>query len=330
MAKTSDYMGQIFGPFRIWEVIGEGAEAEVYRCEHQATGRQYVLRLDAQDETLWAGKPVIPPFNSAIEAKNAKGAWVYATVGYRQTLEARREDKDAWAVAVPAIYGVLAGRYLVPVASPVRVRHAWDVDRLFSAAPADRMYSGILQEVLNYLVGTAMVAGHSPQGSSDWKDRWGTLASGKLLIAAVADYARSVGLGDQQKVVLRLIGTADSGEPEMAENLLVRLCACLESGAMTRTEAEATLRDLHFRVNVSVRDVQQAVDLWGILKHFSSKNLLPILQFVMEGMTNQPADAYDEAKIFEVRERQPDLDQYNLFLQEYVGVHQGVITLAAK
>jgi hypothetical protein len=192
------------------------------------------------------------------------------------------------------------------------------------------MFSGILQEVLNHLVGTAMVAGHSPQGPSEWKGRWGTLASGKLLIDAVTDYARSLGLGDQLKVVLGLIGTDHSGEPEMAENLLVRLCACLESGAMSSTEAEATLRDLHFRVNVSVRDVQQVVDLWAILKHFSSKSLLPVLQFVMEGLRNQPADAYDEAKLFEERKLQPQLDQYNLFLQEYVGADQGVITLKAK
>ena len=112
MARTSDYTGQVFGSFRIGDVIGQGAEAEVFRCEHQATGRQYILRLDAQDKKLWSGKPVIPPFNSAIEVKNARGAWVYATVGYRQKLAARREDKDAGAAA-PAVYGVLAGRYLV-------------------------------------------------------------------------------------------------------------------------------------------------------------------------------------------------------------------------
>ena len=330
MAKTTDYTGKVFGSFRIGETVGEGAEAEVFRCEHLVTGRQYILRLDAQDERLWSGKPVIPPFNSEIEIKNARGAWPYATAYYRQTLEARRKDKDAWTVTAPAIYGILADRYLVPVASPVRVKRTWDVDRLLAAAPADGMYSGILQEVLNYLVGTAIVAGHSAQGTSEWKGRWGTLASGRFLTAAVADYARSLGLGDQQKVVLSLIGTPDSGEPEMAENLLVRLCACLASGAMSSVEAEATLRDLHFRVNVSVRDVQQAVDLSGILKHFSSKNLFPILQFVMEGLTRQPADAYDEAKIFEVRERQPELDRYKLFLQEYVGLHQDVITLAAK
>lgn len=330
MAKTTDYTGQVFGSFRIGEIIGEGAEAEVFRCEHLATGRQYILRLDAQDGKLWSGRAVIPPFNSEIEVKNARGTWAYATIYYSHTLEERRKDKDAWAITTPAIYGLLADRYLVPVASPVRVKRAWDVDRLLAAAPADRMYSGILHEVLNYLVGTAMVAGHSAQGTSEWKGRWGTLASGRLLTTAVADYARSVGFGDQQEVVLSLIGTPDSGEPEMAENLLVHLCACLASGAMSSVEAEATLRDLHFRVNVSVRDVQQAVDLWGILKHFSSKNLFPILQFVMEGLTRQPADSDDEAKIFEVRERQPELDRYNLFLQEYVGLHQGVITLAAK
>jgi hypothetical protein len=167
MAKRNDYTGQVFGSFRIGEVFGEGAEAEVFRCEHRATGRQYILRLDAQERKLWSGRPIIPPFNSAIEAKNAKGIWIYATVGYRQTLEARSRDKDAWIVATPAIYEILADRYLVPVASPVRVKQAWDVDRLLMATPADRMYSGILLEVLNYLVGTAMVASSSPQASSD-------------------------------------------------------------------------------------------------------------------------------------------------------------------
>jgi hypothetical protein len=135
MAAADDYVGCAFGSFTILQKVGHGAEAEVFACKHEATGLLYALRLDVADDALWSHAPLIPPHNQALEAKNAKGTWLVAPRYHLETLQARSKDAKAWAFKVPSIYGVLANRYLVPVASPIRVRLARDVDEVLNQAP---------------------------------------------------------------------------------------------------------------------------------------------------------------------------------------------------
>src|SRR2546421_9324020 len=107
MATVSDYIGKTFGAFRIDKIIGQGEEAEVFACLHEATGRYYVLRLDSHDSTLWSDKPVLPPYNYSIERNNVRGIWGYAIPYYLHTLEKLKKKNDEWIVKTPAIYGIL-------------------------------------------------------------------------------------------------------------------------------------------------------------------------------------------------------------------------------
>ena len=139
MATAADYVGRTFGSFSIVQKLAGGAEAEVFSCRHEATGLLYVLRLDVNDDSLWAGEPLVPPRNQTLEAKNAKGTWLVAPRYHAESVRARALNASSWAFNVPAIYGVLSNRYLVPVASPVRVRLARDVDDILAATPRPEM-----------------------------------------------------------------------------------------------------------------------------------------------------------------------------------------------
>src|SRR5262245_56768884 len=135
MARVTDYVGRSLGSFEIIRVIDHGAKAEVFACRHKTTGIVYVLRLAATDNDLWAGDPVLPPRNASIERPNAVGTWGMQPAYYELSLKERKGAKDAWVIKTTSIYGILEQRYLVPVASPVRVKGAWDIDALLKKAP---------------------------------------------------------------------------------------------------------------------------------------------------------------------------------------------------
>lgn len=135
MAVAADYVGCAFGSFTILQKLAHGAEAEVFVCKHEATGLLYILRLDVADNALWDQEPLVPPRNQTLEVKNAKGTWLVAPRYHFETLRARVKDANGWDIKVTSIYGVLANRYLVPVASPIRVRLARDVDDVLNQTP---------------------------------------------------------------------------------------------------------------------------------------------------------------------------------------------------
>jgi hypothetical protein len=275
MASVADYVGCAFGSFTMLQNIGHGAEAEVFVCKHEATGLLYILRLDVSDDALWDREPLMPPRNQSLEAKNAKGTWLVAPRYYFETLRAREKDANAWAIKVPSIYGVLANRYLVPVASPIRVRVARDVD-----------------DVLN----------QTPRTETE------------LFLRACYD------VGATQ------LGSA---EEELPSNLLLRLCSCVAQRKMDLKEAQATLRCQHFRINVSFQDIQGAGVVQESLhrKTKESRDVAVLLDFTRAAMTFPPFDLINDSDEFEVREQQPSLDRFNLFLQEHAGVRQEVLTL---
>jgi hypothetical protein len=272
---AADYVGCAFGSFTILQRLGHGAEAEVFACKHEATGLLYVLRLDVADDGLWDHIPLMPPRNQTLEAKNAKGTWLVAPRYHFDTLRARAKDADAWAFKVPSIYGVLASRYLVPVASPIRVRLARDVDEVMDRTPRTET---------------------------------------ELFLGACYD------IGDNQ------LGSA---EKELPSNLLLRLCCCVAQRKMDLKEAQATLRCQHFRVNVSFQDIQGAGVVQNSLhrKTKESRDMAIVLDFTRAAMTFPPFDLIKDSDEFEVREQQPSLDRFNLFLQEHAGVRQEVLTL---
>ncbi len=155
MATLDDYCGREFGSFRIGEHIGSGQEADVFTCWHQQTGLVFVLRLDASDPDLWAGPAVLPPHNASVETANAQGTFAIRSAAASAMLGRGLGSKllrrvsgsrssDWGTVRMPGIYGVVDNHHLVPVAMPLRVPGALDVDEITGAIGPDDVETSLI------------------------------------------------------------------------------------------------------------------------------------------------------------------------------------------
>ncbi len=263
MARTSDYVGLSFGSFEIGSKVGSGASADVFACRHEGTGILYVLRLDSEDRALWEGNPMLPPRNASIEVPNANGTWHSELVSYEATMESvQAQGSDAWKLVSVPIYGILEQRYLVPVASPVRVKGAWDVTRLLETAPPDDLF---LFELWEDFLGSLAGAAH---GSIEKlaSDPWRTVTGGRILSSAIARYLGNGGLDRrEQEEITRAASASQVEGPELAENLVLRLCGCVQRGRMSIADAVSTLQCRHFRINITQHEAVQTVALYRIL-----------------------------------------------------------------
>ena len=109
-----------FGSFEIEHHVAHGAEAEVYCVRDSKHDRRLILRLDPNDDKLWDADPMLPPRNSSLEVRNAKGTWV-AALNYRLRVSV---DKKEFKFACASIYGVVDQRFLIPVTARFRVKNA--------------------------------------------------------------------------------------------------------------------------------------------------------------------------------------------------------------
>jgi hypothetical protein len=329
MAGPKDYVGKEFGDFLVESNIGHGAEAEVYQCLHRSTGLRYVLRLDVKDDSLWGAAPCLPPRNASIERANANGSWNASAFYYQTTLEKLKTDKDTWKFTVPAIYGVLGTRYLVPVASPVRVKGALGIDEVLRLAPADDLYLfAMWEDIVLQMIGGA----YSDPPEAGWEQKWRSLVGGTILQKAMAVYLAGGSLSSQEKqIVLKNVEKSRMGGPELAENVLLRLCGAVSRGRVSLEQLKATLRCKHFRFNVTALEIQQMIDAYKILKSefVHPEDSLALLGFVFGELTQLPRDPIENHEEFETRTAQPSTEQFTLFLQEHASVHQKVLTLEA-
>ncbi|NIP26547.1 MAG: hypothetical protein GWN67_19225 [Phycisphaerae bacterium] len=331
MATVTNYIGKTFGAFTITGEVGHGAEAEVLACQHDPTGLIYILRLDINEDRLWQGDPLIPPINSHLEKKNIHGTWVMERQQYEFTLKSLKDDPDACKITSPAIYGVLDTRYLVPVSSPIRVKNALNVDHVLRAGPADDI---LFFEMWEDIVLTMIPGAYDESGpSQEWKDKWKNLVGGSILQCAMEKYLNAGSLSSEQKQrVLTAISGYNTDRPEFAENLLLRLCGCLSRNRISLDEARATLQCLHFRRNVTVHEAQQMIDAASLLQEnpLCSENSLSLLALVLNELSNPPLDPFQTPEQFAVQEEEPSIEQFDLFLQEYAGSTQKVLTLTKK
>jgi hypothetical protein len=336
MARVEDYIGKSFGALRIEAVVGHGAEAEVFACTHIPTRIVYILRLPAHDAELWGSNPLIPPRNASIERPNANGSWHAAQLYYSGSLQARQDDKDAWVFKVPAIYGVLDQKYLVPVASPIWRKGAVRVDQVLRAMPAEAVDGlGPLEVLLLLMATSACIASRSELASNEWLKKWSNLAGGSIAIEASRRYLRSGthAPGERERAI-RLVASVARGNPGLAENLVLRLCSCIARGIFSVEEAWATLRCTHFRRNVTYDELQQIVSAHALVaaEAFPEKDTLAALRFVLAALSEDPDDEIDDPSAFETLSDQGNLGRFDLFLQEFAGRKQSVpmVTLSGQ
>jgi hypothetical protein len=247
---------------------------------------------------------------------------------YQASLKSRQSDPDAFVIKSTPIYGVLNNRYLLPMASPIRVQHAWDIDSVLQTSPADDLY---LFELWEDIV-LSMIAGayESDTPTSTWQDKWSKLIGGSILQKAMKGYLNGGTLSNEQKQrVLRNVGGSAVGGPEFAENTLLRLCGCLSRRRMTPDQGQATLRCIHFRLNITIRELQQMVAAYNALRSdpLGASSSLELLEFVLVEMTNRPFNEFEHPDKFEIRTEQPDNSSFELFLQEHAGSSQEVLRL---
>jgi hypothetical protein len=331
MARSADYIEQSFGSFRIADSIAHGSKAEVYACRHETTGLYYVLRLPLADHRLWTGQPVVPPVNAILERQNAQATWSAAQIEYPQSLAARRRDKRAFIVVSPAIYGVLNQRYLIPVASPVRLKGAWDVDRLLDAIPADAVDGhGPMEGLILQMAATAPRTRSTAKEVEEWRAHWGPLLGGPIAAATAERYLKT---GEQaysdKRTAVRLVAESQESGPELAENILLRMCSAVARGKMSPQDAKATLRCEHFRANVTAHELTQLIAAYRVLSEefIPDKENLVLLEYLLVLLSNPPADPIEHASDFEIRRSQGNLSRFELYLQEFVGIQQQVLTL---
>jgi hypothetical protein len=328
MATSKDYIGKRFGEFLIEARIGGGAEAEVLQCLHSATGLRYVLRLSVDDDSLWSGEPLIPPQNASMESNNARGTWLVAPSYYQASLTKTASD---WKMKTPAIYGVFQNRYLIPVASPIRVKAVKDIDEVLTLAPADDLWLfGLWEAILGALIFEAY-ANVDMEGGS-------TLSELPLIVGGpiLADSAKrfmangTLSIDEQTAILAALAPPIDT--PELAENLLLRICGCVERGRLTTEEVRALFRCRHLRINVTIHDVQQMMQVHQLLSQQTPQDddSLGLLGGVLNLLTSPPADPFVEPGLFEIRTERPDPGRFTLFLQEHASVDQPVLTLEAN
>jgi hypothetical protein len=331
MAQVEDYVGREFGGFRIGKSIGHGKEAEVLLCQHLMTGRVYVLRLDVEDDETWDDGPMIPPRNGSLERNNCDGTWALSSGTYRRMVEQIKKGDSQFIIHHTPIYGVLDNRYLVPMASPIRVKDAWDIDTVLQTSHADDLLFFELWEdlILSMILGA--YEADSPQ--EEWIRTWNGLIGGPILQRAMTQYLNGGQLtGEQKQRVLINIRHSSIAAPEFAENSLLRLCGCLSRHRMTFEEARATLRCFYFRINVSLHELNQIVAAYNALlsNPLGSENSIKLLEFVLLELTKAPLDQYEHWEQFEIRTEPPDNSRFNLFLQEHAGASQKVLCLERK
>jgi hypothetical protein len=325
MAISQDYVGKQFGDFLIMERVGGGAEAEVMGCLHQTTGQLYALRLPIAEDALWDAEPLIPPHNGSIEWANARGTWLVTPGYYWHSLEELRKDPDSFRIEPAAIYGVLENRYLIPVASPIRVKGAKDIDAILELAPAEDLWLfGTWETLLGALIfeATRKVDGRLAE-------RWPLLVGGEILERSAAWYMRGGTLpAEEQNSILRALSGAPR-KTELAENLLLRICGCIERGRLSADDVRALFRCRHFRINVTEHDARQMVEAYRLLKNNSmgADDALGLMGGILSLLGDQPADPFEEPDVFEERTEQPDATRFRLLLQKFGAGDKPVLTM---
>ncbi len=322
MAEIADYIGCGFGSFEIERHVAHGAEAEVYCVRDFKHDRRLILRLDPNDDELWDGDPMIPPRNRTLEVRGAIGTWAIAP-GYRVRVSVdQHEFKFAWA----SIYGVLDQRFLIPVTARFRVKNALSPDHILDACGFELFSDRPLWEsiAIRLVIDTTdMLEGKLSE--LEWDQHWSRFATEPRLEFSRRLFLQNSVYADRQADIERVISTrTPEGLLPVFKNLLVRLAIARADGKVSEEQLRASLKCRHFRINVASWEIGQLMVLYSVIEHCNEMTFPPevdvpkAIASILHGLSEQPLNEWDFHDEVVEQEKQPDLDQFSLFLQEYV------------
>ena len=321
VATPEDYLSRPFGDFVLDEIVGSGATAEVFRCVHVPTGLFYALRLGIEEDRLWDGPPILPPLNGVTERKTAEISWA---VGVTAT-------RGADSVFVQA-FRIVDARYVVPLSARVRLNSAWSIERARALPPPPGEFTGMLSLYDDAL---GLMYADAALGNDDldvWLARWKWLSGGTYLMAKLDPVIEDgallpLGAGVAERDALRTkLSTGIEGHVELAENVLVKLCAALARDELDRDAFKATLLDPYFRLNIHRIEVTQLLRLHERFAqaeelHYASESLDSAQKWIglTLGLLSEPfADLLSDPAAFEVRETdKPVVEDDWLIVQEF-------------
>lgn len=322
MAEIADYIGCAFGSFEIEHHVAHGAEAEVYCVRDSKHDRRLILRLDPNDDELWDADPMLPPRNSSLEVRNAKGTWV-AALNYRIRVSV---DNKEFKFACASIYGVVDQRFLIPVTARFRVKNALSPDYILAASPFGPFSDRPLWEVLaiRLVVETAALL-DGKLSEREWDEHWSRFATEPRLEPSRRLFLQNSVFSDRQAAIERVIITrTPQGLLPVFKNLLVRLAIARVDGKVSEEQLRASLKCRHFRINVSTWEIGQLLALYSVIEHCNETTFPPqtkslnAIKSILNGLLEQPLNEWDFHDEVVEQATQPDLDQFSLFLQEYV------------
>jgi len=318
MVDVNDYVGKQFASFKIIKHIGGGAEAEVYLCQDQRNGLPYALRLDIADDQLWDAEPVLPPVNASLERANVRGSWGVSGA------YPRGRGADSWKIHIPTVYGVYEEKYVVPLSARFRVKDVLDLNQWLPQARPDDTYLFETWETiaLQILIEAAdVVEGRTSE--SAWSDRWKSVPAGPIMYSSIETYMKAGTLAaEQQEAILKLLKAVPAAESELAESLVLRLVGAVERGRMSAKASFATLHCPHFRRNLGYSELDSLVLAYNNVKSsatmHSEKDPVWLLGGVLFTLADEVIDEDSEEQT-EERTNEPQVDSFNLFLQEFAG-----------
>jgi hypothetical protein len=322
MAEVADYIGCGFGSFEIERHVAHGAEAEVYCIRDFKHDRRLILRLDPKDDELWDGDPMVPPRNSSLEVRNAKGTWVAAR-NYRVRASV---DKQEFKFACASIYGVLDQRFLIPVSARLRVENALSPDHVLGASAFESFSGRPLWEgiAIRLVVDTANLL-EGKLSEDEWDEHWSRFATEPRLEFSRRRFLQNGVYAARQADIERIIAErTPEGLLPVFKNLLVRLAIARADGKVSEEQLVASMKCRHFRINVSNWEIGQLLELYSVIEHCNEISFPPetdvpkAIISILHGLSEQPLNEWDVHDEVVEHEKQPDLDRFSLFLQEYV------------
>lgn len=320
MAEIADYIACGFGSFEIERHVAHGAEAEVYCVRDFKHDRRLILRLDPNDDELWDGDPVVPPRNGSLETRNAFGTWAGAP-NYRRPV-----DKHGFKFAMASVYGILDQRFLIPVTARFRVKNALSPDHVLDASAFEQFSDRPVWEgiAIRLVIDTAdLLEGKLPE--NEWDEHWSRFATEPRLEFSRRLFLQNSVYADRQADIERVIATrTPEGLMPVFKNLLVRLAIARADENVSEEQLRASLKCRHFRINVSNWEIGQLLVLYSVIDHCNEMSFPPetdvpkAIMSILHGLSEQPLNEWDFHDEVVEQEKQPDLDRFSLFLQEYV------------
>lgn len=343
MATVEDYLGKRFGEFTIVALVNNNEDIVTFSCFNEETRFFYVLRLSLSEKDLWKAEPLLPPINYKLEIENVIAARIIAPEYYSKSFEEesylnklfsnKNKKRKDWVFDLPDIYGVIQNKYLIPLSSPVRVKLSWDIDKLLNVPIEFNVHSyfQLWEDVISSMV--VDYYNISKDNFNEWEEKWGKIYGGDVMKDSVSEFIDNGDMSDIKKLrINNIFSKSKKGQIPLAENLLFILCACMEKGEITPDEVKATLMCKHFRLNLSIFEINQIIALYNnfIKTEFSPpENSIVFLKIILLLLQKEPFDKFVNNQEFEIRNPLPDYNVYKLIILEDVQLKQEVITLKA-